>query len=988
MDFILKRIENKLLLSDPGSYDYITLLRARIEYCLFICLGYLWKNIEAISQEERDRIFADLNNLAIGSAVNAIHCLDISNELLNKKTRKILDNYPSIRNSKIGHGYAMAEDIASSLTPLYNDFIQNIPLLKADCDIVIVKNYNPVTNIYTGIRIPFDKNGEGERWSCPAEVFEYKEDAFPRTYIFYNNKYYKLFPFIFVDEMRVEPYVFSSLIEKTVGKTKLCPIFYGVSGSDTIEMICKELVCLYDKDDYRMYSKSNGTIMNNFRPNYTQYIDVGIRHLVMTFLDKNRAYVTATIWGHGGVGKTACIQSVCFNLFNDTKKRFSYIVFVSAKDREYNVKTGKIGTTERNVRLYSEIIQTIAETVFDYRESLIEDPDKIKEYEDKISVFKDSLLIVIDDYETFEDSEKEKISAFTSSLDAQYHKVIVTTRNKRFVIGEAIPSNEFDASLTKSFIKEVFKADYSEHLAGIEKLLSDSAILDKIQKATSGRPIFIYQFINLYVQRGYQKELIEGIRTSEDAQEFLYGRIAKHLRSNTQYLFATISILVDDDLQFNFEVLEFVLGKTITEKHQFEASIDELLDQKVIERNNDVYGRVYSAELLRIMTARYNEYPQDFRYTVKNLLDSIGGKDIKGSILEAMLAQADKSRTFGNEKETVEKYRRVLNSNKCPYDLRKNAIKRVADYLSNSRLNPMAAIDIIEEFLPSFVDDPEIYSIYVILLWSQGTSEKEKAVKTFRSFFAKDRNKKTSTENLTFFALGTGYCIDFDIQYREYENEDLRKQQYCTIFNEYGRELFDFLKNNPFLKGKAALFHNIRVALIQTLKLCYGLRKYEKSSAKIRYGLEICKWLKNNGLRDPFLSQVNRLHGELEKALGGQRTAKDISKLSVFQSEDLSGFKNDSDDISSFLSDSGRHVVGDIIDVKIQRIMPYGALANIGGSMNGLIHISEIANRYIENIHDEFAVGDICTARIIAIDEVSKRISLSTKGLGKFIEEK
>ncbi|OLN30342.1 hypothetical protein [Desulfosporosinus metallidurans] len=295
----------------------------------------------------------------------------------------------------------------------------------------------------------------------------------------------------------------------------------------------------------------------------------------------------------------------------------------------------------------------------------------------------------------------------------------------------------------------------------------------------------------------FLKDLIEGIRTSEDAREFLYGRIFNYLSPNAQYLFATISILVDNDLRFNFDVLEYVLGKVIPEKDQFEASIDEVINQKVIERNNDVYGRVYSAELLQMMTARYNEYPQDFRDTVRNLLNSIGGKDIEGDILEAMLTQADKSRAFSNEKETVEKYRRVLNNSKCSYNLRKSALKRLSDYLSNSRLNPVAAISVIEEYIHFFIHDSDIYTLYVYLLWSQEVLEKEKAVNTIREFFAKGSHKKTSNDYLTFFALGTGYCINFDILYRKYEEEKLRKQQYRMTFNEYGKELFDFIKNAP-----------------------------------------------------------------------------------------------------------------------------------------------------------------------------------------------
>lgn len=985
MDFILKKIENKLSLNDPGSYDYITLLRARIEYCLFQCLGYVWKNLEGISQEKRDKIFTDLNNLSIGSAVSAIRDLDISNEILtNKKSRQLLDHYPYIRNRKMGHGYDMANDIASSLTPLYNDLIQFIPFLKTDCDIIIVKSYDPVTSIYKGIRLPFNQNGEGVRWSCPAESFGNTEDAFPRTYISFDNKYYKLSPFIVVDESRMEPYIFSSLTEKIVGKTKMCPLFGGDSNPVTNEIIFKELVCLYEEDNYRIYSKSNGTIMNNFILNYSQYIEVGFRNLVMTFLNKNRAYVTATIWGHGGVGKTACIQKVCYDLFNNTEKRFSYIVFVTAKDRIYNVKTGKIGPSERSLTAYSEIIETISRTVFDCHESLRDDSEKLSEYENKISDFADKLLIVIDDYETFEDSEKEKISVFLNSLNAQYHKVIITTRNNRFVIGEALPSNEFNTMLTKSFIEEVVKTDYREHLDSIERVLSDHTILDHIQKATSGRPIFIYQFIHLFVQKGYREDLIKGIRTSQDAQEFLYGRIFKYLSKNAQYLFATISILVDNDLRFKFDVLEYVLGKVIPEKDQFEASIDEVINQKVIERNNDVYGRVYSAELLQIMTDRYEEYPQDFRDTVRNLLNNIGGKDIEGDILEAMLTQADKSRAFGNEKETVEKYRRVLNNSKCPDNLRKNALKRLSDYLSNSRLNPVAAISVIEEYLRFFKHDSDIYTLYVYLLWSQEVPEKEKAVNIIWEFFRKGSHKKTSNEFLTFFALGTGYCINFDVQYRKYYEEKLRKQQYSATLNEYGKELFDFIKHNPFMKGKAGLFHNVRVALIQTLKLCYYLGKYEKSKAKVEYGLEICDWLRQSGLKEPFLTQVNRWQDELEKILRDRPTAKDIGVLEIFQPEEIYEAENKDEDIDSFLSKNGRHFVGDIINVKILRIMPYGAIAGIDESIKGLIHISEIAYRYIEDIKAEFKVGEICPAKINTIDHVKKSISLSTKGLGKF----
>ena len=75
MDYILRRIENNLSLSDPGSYDYITYLRTRIEYSLFLCLG-LWKNFDQLAPEKQQSIVSNLNNLSIGSAIAAIRDLD------------------------------------------------------------------------------------------------------------------------------------------------------------------------------------------------------------------------------------------------------------------------------------------------------------------------------------------------------------------------------------------------------------------------------------------------------------------------------------------------------------------------------------------------------------------------------------------------------------------------------------------------------------------------------------------------------------------------------------------------------------------------------------------------------------------------------------------------------------------------------------------------------------------------------------------------
>lgn len=73
--------------------------------------------------------------------------------------------------------------------------------------------------------------------------------------------------------------------------------------------------------------------------------------------------------------------------------------------------------------------------------------------------------------------------------------------------------------------------------------------------------------------------------------------------------------------------------------------------------------------------------------------------------------------------------------------------------------------------------------------------------------------------------------------------------------------------------------------------------------------------------------------------------------------------------------------VGDVIPVKIVSLTSYGAFARIIPGIDGLIHISQIANKHIEKPQDELSVGQETEAKIIAIDPEKKRVSLSIRAL-------
>jgi 4-hydroxy-3-methylbut-2-enyl diphosphate reductase len=73
--------------------------------------------------------------------------------------------------------------------------------------------------------------------------------------------------------------------------------------------------------------------------------------------------------------------------------------------------------------------------------------------------------------------------------------------------------------------------------------------------------------------------------------------------------------------------------------------------------------------------------------------------------------------------------------------------------------------------------------------------------------------------------------------------------------------------------------------------------------------------------------------------------------------------------------------VGDVVKATIVSITSFGAFARIIDGVDGLIHISQIADKKVENVKDILTVGDEVDVKIIDIDHESKRISISMRAL-------
>ena len=73
--------------------------------------------------------------------------------------------------------------------------------------------------------------------------------------------------------------------------------------------------------------------------------------------------------------------------------------------------------------------------------------------------------------------------------------------------------------------------------------------------------------------------------------------------------------------------------------------------------------------------------------------------------------------------------------------------------------------------------------------------------------------------------------------------------------------------------------------------------------------------------------------------------------------------------------------VNDVVNVKIVKFMPFGAFAEVLPGVDGLIHISQIADRRIGKPDEVLQIGQMVDAKIIGIDEEKKKISLSIRAL-------
>lgn len=159
--------------------------------------------------------------------------------------------------------------------------------------------------------------------------------------------------------------------------------------------------------------------------------------------------------------------------------------------------------------------------------------------------------------------------------------------------------------------------------------------------------------------------------------------------------------------------------------------------------------------------------------------------------------------------------------------------------------------------------------------------------------------------------------------------------------------------------------------------------------------------------RLPVEGKVERVvKGGYELRLGGQRAFCPFSQIDITRTADPEVHVGH---IYSFriteLSDDGRNIVvsrralleeakearaaevrasiapGAVLSGRVVSVRDYGAFVDLGGDVQGLLHVSDMGWSRVTSASESFAAGDVITVKVLRIDEQTQKIALGTKQL-------
>jgi uncharacterized protein len=72
---------------------------------------------------------------------------------------------------------------------------------------------------------------------------------------------------------------------------------------------------------------------------------------------------------------------------------------------------------------------------------------------------------------------------------------------------------------------------------------------------------------------------------------------------------------------------------------------------------------------------------------------------------------------------------------------------------------------------------------------------------------------------------------------------------------------------------------------------------------------------------------------------------------------------------------------GMIMKGTVRNVVDFGAFVDIGVKQDGLVHVSQLSDRFIKHPLDAVSIGDVVTVKVLTVDTARQRIGLTMKGV-------
>jgi hypothetical protein len=731
MDFITLKLEEKINLGKAfnNDKDVNQFENIWIQYHLFLLLGILY------DLNKENIVLQDQKNLLRPS-------LGTINQIIRKWNSEIIffenwKQYDSVfsayitarNNSGGGHGFDFSHDndhIKSVFKKNIHD-LKNTSFFSQSFNIVKIQKLDG--KYIKGIS--YSHNGKILPWQVlndkiGLEVGElyYQRTNFIKELIGNNSIYLKISPFIKIDIDNF--YSFLNIEEPLTGTIKYNNLFKTEQISENYLHFERFGLIESDLSHNKLKSVKNGMIKNDFKPNYENFIKSNSGNVLQAEIHKflsNNSSCIATIWGHGGVGKTASIQEICDDLFFHYSKEkleknnlfFDYILFLSAKDRKYEYASGKIQELqEERLTDFNDFIVKLNEFVFNESE-----PQVIRFYNE----FNRRILIVIDDFETLSRTERDRILSFTDKLDVNHYKVLISSRLATN-IGKEIEKKELTDDESIKFLKEILINEFESDSERFK--LEEPEIILGVHKITEGRPLFIFHFAHILMQIQDIDEAVKiDIRNSKSAVDFLYGNLYSYLDKNEQIMYKVLGLVVSkNDLLYRVNNLKYLLDFDET---TFDRCLSALWKLRIISlSDNRDFISIYSPEILESMIQKLKEDDElHKKIDLKLKSDSFILYGSSKSIYDQKLEQAKLlSKTEKKIERVVDAFESIIRDKRFNKTEQLIAFDELIKHLLNRNIDYQFALSLCNEFSLDFKNEIKFNIIYFNTLYRAGHSQK------------------------------------------------------------------------------------------------------------------------------------------------------------------------------------------------------------------------------------------------------------------------